>query len=197
MYPKTVFLGDSITEGYGVSVEECWVTFMPRAVNRGISGDTTAGMLKRFPAHVIAERPERVVIMGGLNDLGEGRFWQEAAQNIQTMCEWAKREAIQPVIAICVKPDYDEFLASSWAYVLPGIRTLPEQYEQLCRCLRQYAQKHNLVCIDFAEEFPKRITGEYGRYFLEGEHPNRFGHAIMRDIAGEILYPDRYNHCDK
>ena len=184
----TVFLGDSITEGYGVGENECWVSGMPEgAINRGISGDTTAGMLRRFPAHVLAAKPERVVIMGGLNDLGEGVFWKQAADNLRAMCEWARQEGIEPVLAVCVQPDYEEFLSSGWSYVLPGIRTLPDQFAALSDWIRRYTETEDILCLDFAREFPKRITQEYCRYFLDGEHPNRFGHEIMRDIALDIL----------
>mgnify|MGYP002404669760 CR=1 FL=1 len=61
---KTVFFGDSITRGYGVSSGEGWVELLHRGknINHGIDGDTTAGMLRRFSAHVVREQPERVVI---------------------------------------------------------------------------------------------------------------------------------------
>lgn len=187
----TVFLGDSITEGYGVYRGECWVDGLPgRNINHGICGDTTRGMIRRFHSHVIAEKADRVVILGGLNDLGEGRPWQEPAENIARMCITAQENGIEPVIAICVQPDYDEFLASGWAYALPGIKTIPDQLTKLNHWLRDYAKERNLCCLDFEKEFPERLTQEYCRYFSDGEHPNRFGHAVMREIAREVLYPN-------
>ena len=158
-------------------------------MNHGISGDTTEGMVRRFPAHVVAEHPDRVVIMGGLNDIGLGKEWGKAAANLQLLCEWAQKEHIEPVLATNVEPDYDEFLASDWALVLPAIRDIPRQLTALNDWIREYTAKQGILCLDFADAFPKRITEEYCRYFIEGEHPNRFGHAVMRDIALEILYP--------
>lgn len=38
-------------------------------VNRGITGDTAGGMLSRFGRDVLNERPDRVLIMGGANDI--------------------------------------------------------------------------------------------------------------------------------
>ena len=187
---KIVFLGDSITEGFGVSSDECWVSGLPgETVNRGISGDTTEGMVRRFPAHVVAEHPDYVVIMGGLNDIGLGKDWGRAATNLQLLCEWAQKERIQPVLATNVQPDYDEFLASDWALVLPAIRDIPRQLTALNDWVREYTVKQGILCLDFADAFPKRITEEYCRYFIEGEHPNRFGHAVMREIGLETLYP--------
>lgn len=187
---KTIFLGDSITEGFGVSSEECWVSGMPEgAVNCGISGDTTDGMLQRFAAHVLAERPERVVIMGGLNALGLGKTWEKVATNLREMCELAQKEHIEPILATNVQPDYDEFLASDWAMLLPTIYAIPQQLSCLHDWVREYTKKQNIVCLDFAAAFPERLAGEYCRYFLDGEHPNRFGHVVMREIALETLYP--------
>lgn len=56
---KTVFLGDSITRGYGVSSGEGWVELLHRGknINHGIDGDTTAGMLRRFSAMLVREQP--------------------------------------------------------------------------------------------------------------------------------------------
>ena len=186
----TVFLGDSITAGYGVAPGECWVDGLPGInINRGISGDTTSGMRRRFSAHVHAEKPDRVVILGGLNDLGMGRPWTEPAENIKQMCVIAQNTGIEPVIAICVTPDYDEFLSGGWAYALPGIRSIPENLAKLNNWLRDYADRNRILCLDFEQEFPKKLTQEYCRYFSDGEHPNRFGHAVMREIASEVLYP--------
>lgn len=69
-----VFLGDSITSGHGLPLE---VTFPHRlgaalAVsvrNAGISGDTTAGALRRLATDVLAHRPKLVVVELGVNDV--------------------------------------------------------------------------------------------------------------------------------
>lgn len=50
---KIVCLGDSLTYGYGVPRKDGWVSLAAQAtghtlVNKGVSGDTTGGMLARF-----------------------------------------------------------------------------------------------------------------------------------------------------
>lgn len=68
-----VFLGDSITSGHGLPLE---VTFPHRlgtalgvqVRNAGISGDVTAGGLRRLDADVLAHRPKLVVVELGVND---------------------------------------------------------------------------------------------------------------------------------
>ena len=66
---KIVCLGDSLTYGYGVPRKDGWVSLAAQAtghtlVNRGVSGDTTGGMLARFARDVLAQRPRRVLLMG-------------------------------------------------------------------------------------------------------------------------------------
>ena len=129
---KTIFLGDSITEGYGVSEGECWVDAMPgNNRNRGISGDTTAGMRRRFSAHVLRDTPDRVVIMGGINDLSEGGTLEGVKDNLFYMYEQARQNGIVLVPAVCVQPDFNELLNNDWAAFLPGLQALPEKLEEL------------------------------------------------------------------
>lgn len=64
---KIVFLGDSLTEGGE------WSELLPNAetINRGISGDTTEGVLARLD-EVIRHRPSQVFLLIGTNDLAHG-----------------------------------------------------------------------------------------------------------------------------
>lgn len=58
------FLGDSITEGYNV-----YEYFSDLLVyNRGISGDTTLGLLNRLDESVFKLNPSKVVVLIGTND---------------------------------------------------------------------------------------------------------------------------------
>lgn len=186
----TIFLGDSITEGYGVSAGGCWVDAMPGDnINRGISGDTTTGMRRRFSAHVLRHAPDRVVIMGGINDLSEGGRLETVKENLLDMYEQAQSNGIVTVPAVCVHPDYNELLNNDWVEFLPGMRGLPEKLEALAQWIRAYAREHQCVCLDFAQKFPDYTRDGYCRYFSDGVHPNARGHAIMANIARNVLYP--------
>lgn len=185
---KTVFLGDSITEGYGVSRGECWVDAMPgQTVNRGISGDTTAGMRRRFAAHVLREKPDRLVVMGGINDLSEGSSLDDVKENLYDIYEQTRKAGIVLIPAVCVMPDYDELLENDWAAFYPGIARLKENLEALAQWIRRYAQENGCICLDFAQKFPTYTSDGYCRYFSDGVHPNARGHAIMAEIARPIL----------
>jgi lysophospholipase L1-like esterase len=65
-----VFLGDSITQGWGDNLGNSFPGM--KVANRGISGDTTRGVLIRLKEDVLVLNPAGVVILIGTNDLEEG-----------------------------------------------------------------------------------------------------------------------------
>ena len=78
---KILFLGDSITHGgwYVAYLQYIWQLRNPgkRAtfVNCGICGNVAATGLSRFDWDVAPEKPDRVFIMFGMNDVGHGAYW--------------------------------------------------------------------------------------------------------------------------
>jgi acyl-CoA thioesterase-1 len=71
---KLVCMGDSLTFGFKMTRKNSWPQIVGENLkidvkNKGICGDTTAGMLSRFGREVVEEKPEYVLIMGGSNDL--------------------------------------------------------------------------------------------------------------------------------
>lgn len=58
-----VFIGDSMVQGL------CVAAVAPRAVNYGISNDTTRGVLGRLPHYSSLDRAQAIVIAIGVNDL--------------------------------------------------------------------------------------------------------------------------------
>ena len=62
-----VFLGDSITQGWGVDFKQAFPEM--KLANRGIGGDTTRGMLIRLKEDVLSLDPKAVVLLMGTNDI--------------------------------------------------------------------------------------------------------------------------------
>src|SRR5882672_9389031 len=72
-----VALGDSLTAGLGVTPDEAYPALLGerlkregyayRVANSGVSGDTTAGALRRL-AWVLRAKPEIVIVALGAND---------------------------------------------------------------------------------------------------------------------------------
>lgn len=63
---ETIFLGDSITELFRIHE----IFSVGKLHNRGISFDTTDGVLKRLESNVLVMNPKKIFFMVGTNDLG-------------------------------------------------------------------------------------------------------------------------------
>ncbi|MEO6243992.1 MAG: GDSL-type esterase/lipase family protein, partial [Opitutaceae bacterium] len=64
-----VFLGDSITQGWGANQTQLFPGI--KTANRGISGDTTRGVLLRLQEDVLSLNPRGIILLIGTNDLEE------------------------------------------------------------------------------------------------------------------------------
>lgn len=75
---KTIFLGDSLI------LNGMWAEVLdnPNIINRGIGGDTTNGISKRFD-EIITLQPKQLFVMMGINDLGVGKNPKEILTNYE------------------------------------------------------------------------------------------------------------------
>lgn len=97
-----VFFGDSITQGWG-SLAQDFPTL--KVANRGISGDTTRGLLGRIQGDVIELHPKAVSLLIGTNDLALGAEPEVVAENIQQIVSTLHQaDPTMPVIINKVMP---------------------------------------------------------------------------------------------
>jgi len=94
-----VFLGDSITQGWGDDFQGRFPGV--KLANRGISGDTTRGMLLRLDADVLSLKPRGVVLLMGTNDLEEGAEPETIAGNLKLIIAALKKHNPQMPIVLC------------------------------------------------------------------------------------------------
>ena len=98
-----VFLGDSITQGWGDDLGGAFPGL--KVANRGISGDTTRGVLIRLQEDVIALRPSAVVLLIGTNDLEEKATPETITANLKLiLAELWRSDPHLPVILSQVFP---------------------------------------------------------------------------------------------
>ena len=98
-----VLLGDSITQGWGDDFT-AWFPGM-KIANRGISGDTTRGVLIRLQEDVMALDPRAVVLLIGTNDLEEKASPETIASDLKlVLAELAKHDAKMPIVLCQVFP---------------------------------------------------------------------------------------------
>jgi lysophospholipase L1-like esterase len=96
-----VLLGDSITQGWGEDFS-AWFPGL-KIANRGISGDTSRGVLIRLKEDVLALDPKAVVLLIGTNDLEEQADPETIAANLKLILA-ALKEGKMPVVLCQVFP---------------------------------------------------------------------------------------------
>lgn len=175
-----VFLGDSLTEGYGLEKSEAFPYLFEQAlkakgykdikvINAGISGSTSASALSRVKWY-LRIKPTILVLALGANDGLRGLDPQAMKKNLAMAIKLALERNIQVVLAgIKIPPNY-------------GI---------------QYTKEFEAVYPQLAEEFkipfiPFLLDGVAARPEMnlpDGIHPNSRGHQIIARHVLENLLP--------
>jgi len=170
----TVFLGDSITEGWVRADAEF---FSKGNVGRGISAQTTPQILVRMHADVIALKPRVVHIMAGTNDIAENTgpmTAQESQNNLMAMCEIAKAHKLRIVLGSV--PPASKYWWKPESKPKPAALAMNEW-------LRAYAKQIRAKYADYAAA----LTDASGNVKLElakdEVHPTPAGYAAMRTVA--------------
>ena len=96
---SVVFLGDSITQGWGDDFGGSFPGV--KLANRGISGDTTRGMLIRLREDVLVLNPTAVVLLMGTNDLEENAEPETIAGNVKLILAEIKQHNPKIPIIVC------------------------------------------------------------------------------------------------
>ncbi len=96
-----VFLGDSITQGWSDNFRDDFADANVSVANRGISGDTTRGMLLRLKEDVLSLSPSTVVMLMGTNDLEERDDPTTIAGNVELIVDAIKANDAKTHIVLC------------------------------------------------------------------------------------------------
>jgi lysophospholipase L1-like esterase len=95
-----VFLGDSITQGWADDFRGVFADM--KVANRGISGDTTRGMLIRLQEDVLSLDPACVVLLMGTNDIGMDAAPKTVADNVALIISELKQHNAEMPIVLCL-----------------------------------------------------------------------------------------------
>jgi acyl-CoA thioesterase-1 len=178
--PKTlVFLGDSLTAGYGLPEEQAFPALVQeflrkdgfdwRVVNAGISGDTTQGGLKRLK-WVLRANPGLVFVALGGNDGLRGLKLENTQANLEEIILRLKEENVRVVLAGVLLPtNYGE--------------PYREQFKSLYPIL---AKKHEIPLLPFLLE---GVAGISELNQADGIHPNEAGQKKVAEQVYTFLKP--------
>ncbi|HXU46181.1 MAG TPA: arylesterase [Thermoanaerobaculia bacterium] len=129
--PRVVFLGDSLTAGLGVSEETAFPARVGeilaaeghpiQAINAGVSGDTSAGGLRRLP-WVLRQKPDVVVVELGANDGLRGLPLPDLEANLLAVVRQSQKAGARVLIlGMRIPPNYGEDYANSFAAIYPHV----------------------------------------------------------------------------
>ncbi len=176
---RTVFMGDSITEFWSVISPEFFAA--KPYINRGISGQTTPQMLIRFPADVIALKPDVVLLLAGINDIAGNTgpsTLEMIADNIFSMAELAIANHIK-IILCSVLPAYD----FPWRQG----QQPAEKIVTLNKIIQTYADAQGIPYLDYYSAMVNEKKGLKTAYSEDGVHPNKAGYEVMNPLAEKAI----------
>ena len=176
-----LFLGTSLTAGYGVGIENAFPALVQykldsagfpfRIVNAGLSGETSAGGLRRLEWS-LQQTIDVLFLELGANDGLRGLPIQQLRANLDS------------IIAITQRRYPDA------AVVIAGMQAPPNLGAAYTRSFREtyrdLADKYNAVLIPFLLE---NVAAVPHLNLEDGIHPNRAGHEVIAEAIWQSLQP--------
>ncbi len=174
-----VALGDSLTAGLGVASDEAWPALVEarlreegysyRVVNAGVSGDTTAGGLRRVD-WVLRSDPEVAVVALGANDGLRGLPVDQMRANLAAIVERLTEKGARVLLAgMRVPPNYGPDYGRAFAAVYPEV-----------------ARTRHVPLMPFLLE---GVAADPRLNQADGIHPNAAGHRVIADRVWPLLRP--------
>ena len=180
--PVILFIGTSLTAGYGLDPAEAYPALIQakldsaglhyRTVNAGVSGETSAGALRRVEWLFAQESPAVVILETGGNDGLRGQDPDSLGANIVAILAAAKGLDPPPVL------------------VLAGMEAPPNLGERYTRRFREVfpesAARTGTTLIPFLLE---GVAGVQALNQADGIHPTAEGQAVVAGTVWRVLGP--------
>ena len=179
--PVVLFFGTSLTAGYGLNPDEAFPALIEqkaraegtpiKAVNAGLSGETTAGALRRID-WVLRTAADLVVIEAGANDALRGLSPAAAKKNLEQLVAAVRQRQPQARMALIqmeAPPNFGVTYTSSFR-----------------RIYAEVAAKEGLPLLPFLLQ---GVAGIPRLNQADGIHPNLSGEKIVADNVWKGLKP--------
>ncbi len=183
--PDAVFIGDSLTHYWELAA------YFSRkgqiVINRGIGGDISPAVLRRFEADAIQLKPRLIVMCVGANDLGWDIFGLAQAsidaicENIAAMIDMSKASDI-PIAIGSLLPMWGPFWHTP-EFTTKKIGMLVETNDRM----KPVVEEHGGIWVDYHSALADE-NGEMRHELADdGVHPNGAGYAIMARVLRQTL----------
>jgi acyl-CoA thioesterase I len=177
--PRIVAFGNSLTAGLGVPPAQSYPAHLQRAldaagypylvVNAGVSGDTTAGGVRRV-SWALNSKPAIVILELGANDGLRGLSLQETKANLERIIQQFQQASVTVVLAgMKLPPNYGQ--------------DYTDGFESLYRSL---AKQYRLTLIPF---FLDGVASSSSLNQADGIHPTGEGYRIIVEKIFPTLEP--------
>jgi acyl-CoA thioesterase-1 len=176
---RVVFLGDSLTAGLGLPAAQAYPALIERRLaernkgwtieNAGVSGDTSAGALRRLDWAMEGGAAIVVVALGG-NDALRGLPTDDLERNLETIVAKAKASGARVVLAgMQAPPNYG-----------------PDYTARFRQAYLDVARRQEVDLVPFLLE---GVAGLERFNQADGIHPNQAGAALLADTVWRVLEP--------
>lgn len=177
--PRIVAFGDSLTAGFGVSPEQSYparlqqqldaLGYQYQVINAGVSGETTAGGLRRVP-WILTGQPRLVILELGGNDGLRGLSLADTRSHLNAIIQGFKEAHVRVLLAgMKLPPNYGEEYTA--------------RFEGM---YRELATSHGLPLIPFLLE---GVGGDQALNQADGIHPTGEGYRVVVDNVLRSLLP--------
>jgi acyl-CoA thioesterase-1 len=177
--PKILFIGDSLTAGLGLVEMQSYPGLLQKridengynfeVVNAGVSGDTSAGGLRRLD-WALQEDVRIAVVALGSNDGLRGLSVSEMKRNLAQIIETARAKHVVVILAgMEAPPNYGAEYASSFR-----------------QAFRELAREYRVPFVPFLLD---NVAGQAALNQGDGIHPNARGAVIVADTVWNVLKP--------
>jgi acyl-CoA thioesterase I len=177
--PRVVILGDSLTAGLGLLESQSFPAVLQKkvdadgykfeVVNAGVSGDTSAGGLRRLDWALAGDVKVLVVALGA-NDGLRGLSVAEMKNNLGEIIQRAKERGVLCILAGMEAP--------------PNFG--PEYTAAFRQAYRDVARENRVLFLPFLLD---KVAGQADLNQADGIHPNTRGAAIVADSVWGVLRP--------
>ena len=173
------FLGDSLTAGFGLDEDDSYPALIERrlreqgyhlrVINGGVSGDTTAGGLRRLP-WLLRQEPDILMVALGGNDGLRGIDPETSEANLLQILEQARAAEVKVLLAgMLIPPNYGADYTEAFAAIYPRL-----------------AEDHVDGYIPFLLE---GVAGESELNQADGIHPTAEGQRRIAELVIRHLEP--------
>jgi len=178
--PVILVFGDSLSAGYGIHVEQGWVSLLAskisqlgyglKVINASVSGETTAGGLGRLPHALEVHKPRILVLELGANDGLRSLPLASTRDNLDRMITLAQARGVTVLLlGMRMPPNYGERYTTGFYNMYTGL-----------------AQAHKLALVPFLMD---QVALKPALMQADGLHPNEQGQPLLLDNVWPVLTP--------